>query len=230
MLTSNQLNRIYYYAKKLKSINHLGGKCVNCGETEQFKLTFHHMIPNEKEYKVSDLFCKSWDVVKKEIEKCELLCFNCHMEKHYGQKDRKNKKILLDFKGQLSCEICGYNKCLAAIDFHHSDPNEKEFKLSSVMKIDNILLLKDEIENELNKCVVLCKNCHQYHHSNINFFNENKDLIYDKINNLRYKQSKIDRDIIKSMYDTGMSISEISKKLNASKSTISLIVKNFTLY
>lgn len=222
------LNRIYYYTKKLKAIEYLGAKCAKCGEDEQFKLCFHHTDSQLKDEQLSLMFGKRWELVKIELDKCELLCFNCHMETHYGSNDRKEKKILLEFKGKLSCEICGYDKCMASLNFHHIDPNNKDFRLASIMhlKYENIQTLKKYIEDELDKCNVLCSNCHKYLHSDVEFFNINKELIYSKIDNLKTQQPKIDRLKIKKMYDDGVKQIDIAKYFNASKSTISLIIKS----
>jgi len=52
-----------------------------------------------------------------------------------------------------SCKVCGYNKCLWALHFHHLNPWEKEFNISekSTWK---------DIQPELEKCILLCSNCH----------------------------------------------------------------------
>ena len=52
------------------------------------------------------------------------------------------------------CVICGYNKCPASLDFHHINPEEKEFGVSG----NNYS--KSRIDNEIKKCILVCKNCH----------------------------------------------------------------------
>lgn len=77
------------------------------------------------------------------------------------EKAIKIKQEFIDIKGG-ECEICGYNKCIAAMTFHHRDPKTKEYTLdvSSIIKFKKELLLK-----ELNKCDLLCFNCHmELHH------------------------------------------------------------------
>jgi hypothetical protein len=60
----------------------LGGKCVRCGWDKDIAgLEFHH-IRGKKDYTISDIMCKSWESVKKELEKCELLCSCCHRIEH----------------------------------------------------------------------------------------------------------------------------------------------------
>jgi len=52
------------------------------------------------------------------------------------------------------CAICGYNKYVGALDFHHVEPKSKKYYISPQR-----LYRKDFFE-ELNKCILLCKNCH----------------------------------------------------------------------
>ena len=73
----------------------------------------------------------------------------------------KRKLYLVEQRGGC-CENCGYNKNIAAFDFHHKDPNEKEFKLD-IRKLGNISMKKLLVEFE--KCKLLCANCHREHHS-----------------------------------------------------------------
>jgi predicted HNH restriction endonuclease len=69
---------------KLKAIKYKGGKCHDCGgEFHQACYDFHHMDSNEKASNVGSLMSASWDVVRKEIDKCVLLCSNCHRIRHF---------------------------------------------------------------------------------------------------------------------------------------------------
>lgn len=63
------------------------------------------------------------------------------------------------------CQICGYDKCLNALDFHHLDPNEKETGLSSLLA--NPKSWKKTIVPELRKCVCLCNRCHAEIHAGV---------------------------------------------------------------
>jgi len=73
---------------RLRAVNYLGGKCMKCGYFKYPEvLEFHHRDPNEKDFNVSRKgHCRSWERVKKEIEKCDLLCANCHREMHVEHK------------------------------------------------------------------------------------------------------------------------------------------------
>jgi hypothetical protein len=76
-----------------------------------------------------------------------------------AQDRRKIKKKAVDYKGG-KCESCGYDKCLAALTFHHLDPNKKDFGISD--KAHKVGW--DRMKKELDKCVMLCANCHHEFH------------------------------------------------------------------
>lgn len=77
--------RIY---RKRKAVEYLGGKCEQCGRTDLVSLTFHHINPHLKSYNISDWIIEktghkmSWETVKQELDKCQVLCFNCHKREH----------------------------------------------------------------------------------------------------------------------------------------------------
>lgn len=67
-----------------------------------------------------------------------------------------------DFKSSLSCEHCGENHP-ATLDFHHKDPKDKDLELAYVISYG---WSKDRILSEVEKCAVLCSNCHRKLHYN----------------------------------------------------------------
>lgn len=222
--------KILRYAKKIKSINYLGGKCINCNETDIFKITFHHIDKKEKEFEYGVYTGYKWSVIEKELDKCIPLCQNCHRELHYNEDNihsRSNSKLIyLEYAG-CSCSKCGYNKCPASLTFHHRNPDEKEFWLGNVSKqVKSIIDLDEYIKNEIDKCDILCSNCHVIEHSDVEFYEEYKNEIYYKVENYKEIQPKIDREIVRKMYMEGIKQIDIAKHFNASKGTISGIIKN----
>ncbi|AEW47723.1 putative HNH endonuclease 2 [Bacillus phage BCU4] len=68
-----------------KAIEYKGGKCSICGYDRcRWALEFHHINPEDKEFGISDGNTRSWDKVKVELDKCILLCANCHREVESG--------------------------------------------------------------------------------------------------------------------------------------------------
>lgn len=69
---------------KIKAVMVLGGKCQKCGWNEHpAALQFHHRDPSQKSFTITTSVMGSpkkypWEVVLQEIEKCDLLCANCH--------------------------------------------------------------------------------------------------------------------------------------------------------
>lgn len=80
-VTSRGLDR--KFLMKVKAANYLGGRCQRCGYNSCFKaLTFHHRVSTEKSFTVSQMLDRAWGILRAELDKCDLLCFNCHMEEH----------------------------------------------------------------------------------------------------------------------------------------------------
>lgn len=79
-------------------------------------------------------------------------------------KKRRNKlkDLSIEYKGG-KCMICGYSKCKGALEFHHLDPSEKDFGISSNGNIRSW----EAIKHELDKCIMVCANCHREIHANL---------------------------------------------------------------
>jgi len=70
-------------ATKLKAITYKGGACSRCsGVFHPAVYDFHHVDPLEKEADPGSLMGRKWKVVKEELDKCILLCSNCHRLTH----------------------------------------------------------------------------------------------------------------------------------------------------
>ena len=76
---------------------------------------------------------------------------------------RKNLREMARTSKGNKCIICGYNKCQRALNFHHIDPSKKEFDLSS----RGLTRSWEKIKNEIEKCVLVCANCHAEIHEGI---------------------------------------------------------------
>jgi hypothetical protein len=103
-------------------------------------------------------------------------CTRCQREYVYNRKNghrkgtcngcavtlyrQRRKQKCLEYKGG-KCQKCGYNKCVAALQFHHRDPTQKDFGLSH----KGVPQSWEKTKKELDKCDVLCANCHfEIHH------------------------------------------------------------------
>lgn len=86
-----------------------------------------------------------------------------------GQKEKcyKRRNILTaNFRKSIKeehggkCALCGYSKCLAALEFHHKEPNNKIGTVSDVLMANGMKAAREEA----NKCVLMCANCHRESH------------------------------------------------------------------
>ena len=69
-----------YYKALSESIEKLGGKCVKCGATE--RLEFDHIHPKDKSFEITKrLLMGDKEKFQEELDKCQLLCYDCHLEK-----------------------------------------------------------------------------------------------------------------------------------------------------
>lgn len=77
-----------------------------------------------------------------------------------NKNNRFSRRKELKSKAGGECKICGYKKCLAALHFHHREPKHKKFEITAYIwgAIKNISL--KELNAELEKCDLLCANCH----------------------------------------------------------------------
>ena len=151
---------------------------------------------------------------------------------------RRNKIRLVEYKGG-KCERCGYDKCIDALEFHHLDPNEKDFGLSCG---DTRSL--EKLKKEADKCIMVCANCHREIHAEerekIRLEKEKEELERSKLyfetkhldRRLQSKkiiQEKLKLDYIKSDINDGLTKKEISKKYKVGLTTLKRFLKKNNL-
>jgi len=228
MTKKNFLSKVRKIKKKIDLINNLGGSCLLCGEKNFIKLCFHHIDSDDKDFALSANTHMFFDELYTEAKKCQVLCQNCHREIHYNNNlktdnRRKDKVIYLEYAGS-KCIECGYDKCPSSLTFHHREPHLKEFWIGCLSeRIQTIEDISNSIKNELDKCDVLCSNCHVERHFDIEFYLKNKELIHNyKIKKI---SRKIDRNVVFELYSKGYTQKYISSFLNCGKSTISDIIR-----
>ena len=94
---------------------------------------------------------------------CSSLCKNKSHQSYQSQQTRGLKrKMLLVKKLGGRCSICGYNKNLSALTFHHINPKEKNCKLD-LRSLSN--RRQSLIDAESKKCILVCHNCHSEIHN-----------------------------------------------------------------
>lgn len=76
------------YQKKKHFIDSQKCQCAKCGDTRTYVLDFHHKDKDEKEFTIGRLKKGSLELIQNEINKCAVLCANCHREFHFLEKEQ----------------------------------------------------------------------------------------------------------------------------------------------
>ena len=109
--------------------------------------------------KLFEYKCKTCGVEGKDnfYESKKWMCKSCWGQYTYGQ---KKKKILeyMEKRGGAKCGNCGYDKYLGALCFHHRNPEEKD-------PLWHKQMATQKLYKELDKCDILCMNCHAEVHA-----------------------------------------------------------------
>lgn len=95
--------------RKQQAINLFGGKCASCGYDRNYAaLEFHHLDSNAKDMDWSKLRRQAWPSIIEELQKCTLLCANCHREAHNPQAFTKE---MAECNPILQTKVCPTGKC-----------------------------------------------------------------------------------------------------------------------
>lgn len=127
--------------------------CMNCGEE-----------------KALDQFNKK-ETNKDRLQKWCRICQNTKNRQHYQTNkpyyySRNKRRVtetrewIRELRSTLKCIRCGESD-YACLDFHHIDPASKDFAIGSILDKG---WRKERIMKEIDKCIVLCSNCHRKHH------------------------------------------------------------------
>jgi 5-methylcytosine-specific restriction endonuclease McrA len=85
-----------------------------------------------------------------------------YLIKAVKKRRRKLREMAVEYKGG-KCVFCGYKRDITALDFHHLDESKKDFGLSQ----RGLTRSWNRIRKELDKCILVCANCHREIHSGI---------------------------------------------------------------
>jgi ribosomal protein L44E len=160
--------------RKAELVTAAGGRCIDCGYANCLgALDFHHRDPATKDFSVGH-FNGSLKRLLAEVAKCDLLCANCHRTRHAREdaelvdmhpsaESRRRTKLraVAWFRG--SCDGCDEVHSAQLFDFHHRDASDKQFGIAT----DGIARSWEKIVAELEKCVMLCANCHREVHAGV---------------------------------------------------------------
>lgn len=134
----------------MKSCLYCGKEIVNLDSKRKFR----------KDKKYCDQVCHDKHKYQKASKQVKKYKDDFGLNKYTVKGLEKKLQLIELFGGK--CEMCGYDKNIAAFDFHHKNPYEKSFEV----KIKLLQTKKDEeILEEAMKCMLLCSNCHRELHN-----------------------------------------------------------------
>lgn len=110
---------------------------------------------------------KEFTLNKKQGGQNRIFCYECLPEcSDRATRNQLRRKLIVEYsrkrKLESGCAICGYNKCASALEWHHPN-NDKAGDPSSLMNKSFTQFLQ-----EIDKCIVLCANCHREIHEKEN--------------------------------------------------------------
>lgn len=101
MRKQSYLTKIRRYRMKTEAIRLKGGKCIKCEWTGNIAaFQFHHRDPTKKDFTISQSPKVSWEKYWNEIEKCDLLCANCHATIHADNTNPTFLQDVMDYAGR----------------------------------------------------------------------------------------------------------------------------------
>lgn len=132
--------------------------CKKCGKKFPNRVKIDdvvHVISSRK-YCLSCSPFNKHNTKQLHVDSCSVEQKNKIAVERVQKRRRTLKEMSVNYKGGKCC-ICGYDRCAAALEFHHVNPNEKSFGLSA----HGFTRKWDTIKSELEKCVLVCANCHR---------------------------------------------------------------------
>lgn len=146
------------------------------------------------------------------------------------EKRKRNKIALVEYKGG-KCEICGYDKCIDALEFHHLDKKTKSFGIGCG---DTKSL--ESLKKEADKCIMVCSNCHKELHAKEREKAIEEKMLFEEKNLQNFKNSPEGKakyskpqisDIpeIEKLIDGGFLTSEIANKMHFAPTTLRRFLK-----
>lgn len=147
-------NNIWYCGKscanKYNPRRQMEGKCHRC----------------QTQISASRKYCKACLLIVKEERKTII-----NVDERRAKKREYLRKAVKSFVRRLKdqaviykggkCQVCGYNRFNGALDFHHIDDMTKSFTISGKS------MSFDRLRPELDKCILVCSNCHREIHGGI---------------------------------------------------------------
>lgn len=190
---------ILRWAKRYRAVQEMGGKCNYCEESNIFLLDFHHLDPSKKEFGISQASSLDWNVLKLELDKCVLVCSNCHRGLHITE-----VKEQFD---ELFDEIVEKSKVVHTINRPKLDEDyiyELLKRKHSISKISKILKKDPSTIRDIA----------------LRLTNRTGEKLFYTREEYNSELKKIDVNQLIELYKKGVKVKEMSKVFNCATSTL----------
>jgi hypothetical protein len=140
---------------------HKGVPCIDCNLNYPVQCMELDHINFNKIKNVSEMKSMKLENISKEIEKCEIVCAVCHRIRTSNRRIESKNKIVVKFRTMINniksvpCHDCNKKFPTVAMDFDHVK-GVKLYNISDMWNCSNEIILE-----ELNKCEIVCANCHR---------------------------------------------------------------------
>lgn len=159
-LYERQMDR--WIQRKIWAIEYKGGKCFDCQSMFSYVVyDFHHLNPDDKSYDWNQMRLLSKETMIKELDKCVLLCSNCHRMRHHLSKTPIEKKATVEKickcgkkigKRSELCKTCYNSNIKQKINWPTKEELEKLVWEKSTLQLSIILGVSDKaIEKRCKK-------------------------------------------------------------------------------
>ena len=105
-------------------------------------------------------------------------CLKCRQHQNKMKRKRRQEFLCgLYFDLGAKCVKCGYNECPEILHFHHTcSRKDKKFTIAHAIRRMGIIITKQDIIEEVEKCVLMCPNCHAKEHTEYSYYEIMEDI------------------------------------------------------
>jgi len=83
------------------------------------------------------------------------------VQEQRNRRTQRTREFISKSKRNKKCVLCGYDEHLEILEFHHIDTKHKKFNIREMARRNRNY---KEIQKEIDKCTLLCPNCHRWYH------------------------------------------------------------------
>lgn len=139
--------------------------CQLCGMSDPCTLVFHHRDPSTKVYNISTIYRRKWEIIQTEIDKCDVLCQNCHQRIEYEGYDEskvpehkaRKRAMVHNHQSKEGCTDCSETDPIVLMSVYIDESiKSREAITKMVLKGRPI----DTISDALKLTYTICRNCY----------------------------------------------------------------------